>query len=208
MLATMGFLHPESRGAFLTLVIVSFVFLSVIAGYFSARFFKMFGSDRWLINALSTAVIFPSFAFSIFFLINLFLWYENSSAAVPFKTILTILTLWLCCASPLVLIGAIIGVKRSKIKNPCKINAVPSVPEVLPWYCRTKIIYMISGFIPFMYINDFYIRTIFVELRYIMSSMWSNHYHYMFGFLFISLIILTIISAQISIIFTFLIISR
>ena len=154
--ATIGFIHPESRGTFLTNVIYLFVSFSVITGYYTARIFKMFGSERWLMNALSTAIIYPGFTFSIFFLINLFLWNEHSSAASPFKTILTILLFWLCWSSPLVLIGAFIGVKRNKIENPCKINDVPLISNAdaidsLPWYCRSKWIYMISGILPFMY---------------------------------------------------------
>ena len=151
MLATMGFLHPNSRGAFITFLIISFIFFSIVSGYVSSRFFKMFGSDRWLINALLTCILYPSFAFSIFFIINLFLWHEDSSAAVPFQTILTILVLWLCCASPLVLIGAFIGMKKTKMKNPCKVNFVPLPPVDLPWYCNSRLMYMITGFLPFMY---------------------------------------------------------
>jgi len=150
MFATLGFLHPESRGAFITLILVSFIFFSMVSGYISSRFFKMFGSDNFILNALLTTVLYPSFAFSIFFIINLFLWHENSSAAVPFKTIVTVLLLWLCCSSLLVIIGAFIGVKRPKIKHPCKINVVPLCPPTLPWYYKSKNLCFISGLFPFM----------------------------------------------------------
>ena len=150
MLATLGILHPDSRGAFLTIMIIFFIFLSGVSGYYSSRFFKMFGSSRWLINALVTSFLYPSLSFFIFFIINLFLWYEGSSAAVPFSTILTILVLWLCCSSPLVLIGAFIGMKKSRMKNPCKVNSVPQVVEALPWYCRMSLLCAVSGLFPFL----------------------------------------------------------
>ncbi len=144
-----GFLTPENRGSILTVVVLLFVFMGVFSGYYSARFYKMFEGEKWLKNALLTAIIYPSLSFSVFFIINLFLWAEGSSAAVPFITILSILVLWLCCSSPLVLIGAFIGMKRKKIKNPCKVNPVPYQIPSQPWYLHSKISIFIAGIFPF-----------------------------------------------------------
>jgi len=40
--AWVGFLSPQNRGSLLTVIILLFVFMGVFAGYYSARFYKMF----------------------------------------------------------------------------------------------------------------------------------------------------------------------
>jgi len=42
----LGFLSPQNRGAILTVVVLLFVFMGVFAGYFSARFYKMFDVSK------------------------------------------------------------------------------------------------------------------------------------------------------------------
>ena len=149
LFAALGFVSPSKRGSLVTLMILIFVFMGGFAGYASARMYKMFQESDWLKNALLTAFLFPSLAFSTFFIINFFLFIEESSGAVPFTTILTLLVLWICCSTPLVLIGAFIGLKKKALRNPGTINVVPSSIPPQPWYLNTKVICLISGLIPF-----------------------------------------------------------
>ena len=53
-----------------------------------------------------------SVLFSIFFVLNLVLWANGSSAAIPFTTFIALLALWFCIATPLVFVGAYLGFKR------------------------------------------------------------------------------------------------
>jgi len=64
-------------------------------------------------------------------------------------TILAILLLWLCCSSPLVLIGAFIGAKKKKMKNPCKVNNLPYQIPDQPFYLNWKVSVIIAGVFPF-----------------------------------------------------------
>ena len=57
--------------------------------------------------------IFCSLMFGLFFLLNLVLWAEGSSAAVPFGTLVAVLALWFCVSTPLTFVGAYFGFKRS-----------------------------------------------------------------------------------------------
>jgi transmembrane 9 superfamily protein 2/4 len=82
--AMIGFYTPEKRGSLLTIMIFLFVFLGVIAGYYSERFYKMFGGKAWLKNSLLTAFLYPSILFTIFMILNLLFWIEGSSASVIF----------------------------------------------------------------------------------------------------------------------------
>ena len=52
----------------------------------SARLFRMFKGNRWKSNGLWTAMLYPGVCFSIFFVLNLLIWGQKSSGAVPFGT--------------------------------------------------------------------------------------------------------------------------
>jgi transmembrane 9 superfamily protein 2/4 len=61
-----------------------------------------------------------SLIFSIFFILNLVLWANGSSAAIPFTTFIALLALWFCVSTPLVLLGAFLGFNRPvRSKNMC-----------------------------------------------------------------------------------------
>jgi len=44
--------------------------------------------------------------------LNLILWANTSSAAIPFTTFLALLTLWFCVSTPLVFLGAYLGFRQ------------------------------------------------------------------------------------------------
>lgn len=52
-----------------------------------------------------------SILFAVFFVTNSMLWAKGSSAAVPFGTLLVLLTLWLFISTPLTFVGAYFGFK-------------------------------------------------------------------------------------------------
>lgn len=54
--------------------------------------------------------------FADFFVMNLILWGEGSSAAMPFGTLVAILALWFCISVPLTFIGAYFGFKKTVSK--------------------------------------------------------------------------------------------
>lgn len=43
---------------------------------------------------------------------NLVLWAKDSSAAVPFSTLLALLVLWFCVSVPLTFVGALFGFRK------------------------------------------------------------------------------------------------
>ncbi len=148
--AAVGFVSPDKRNSIVTLMVLIFVFMGGFGGYASTRLYKMFRGKDWLKNALMTSLLYPVIAFSTFFIINIFLHMEESSGAVPFSTIATLLILWMCCSSPLVLIGSFIALKRKTIKNPGTVNVVPKTIPPQPFYLSTKILCLVTGIIPFM----------------------------------------------------------
>jgi transmembrane 9 superfamily protein 2/4 len=103
--AVLGFLSPANRGGLMTALLLLFVFMGVFAGYYSTRTYKMFKLTEWRKNTLYTALLFPGFFFGVFFILNLVIWGEESSGAVPFGTLVGLLMLWFGISLPLVYIG-------------------------------------------------------------------------------------------------------
>jgi transmembrane 9 superfamily protein 2/4 len=80
---------------------------------------------------------------------NTMLAFEKSSAAMKFTDILALLVFWICCSAPLVLLGAFMGIRKKKIKNPGKINSVPSHIPQKSWYLKTRNAIVLAGLVPF-----------------------------------------------------------
>lgn len=192
MFAVLGFLSPANRGALMTALVVLFVLCGLIAGYFSARLYKMFKGQQWKKCTLLTAMLFPGIAFGIFFVLNMFLASENSTGAVPFGTLVSLVTLWFGISLPLTFFGSYFGFKKPAIEHPCRTNQIPrQIPEQV-WYMRPLFSILMGGILPF--------GAVFIELFFILSSIWLHQFYYIFGFLSIVIVILILTCAEISIV--------
>ncbi|CAF1400820.1 unnamed protein product [Rotaria sordida] len=186
--AALDFLSPEKPGALLTCLILCYVLLGIPAGYTSARLYKMFGGTNWQKIALTTAITCPSLIFVILFVLNLVLWENVSSTAIPCTTFVALLALWFCISTPLVFIGAYLGFKRPVYKNPIPINQIPREIPKQPLYTKPLLSILVSGILPF--------GCIFIQLFFILNSIWAHQYYHYFGFLLIVYIILIITCSE------------
>ncbi|KJZ78025.1 hypothetical protein HIM_02662 [Hirsutella minnesotensis 3608] len=109
LLGALGVLNPSFRGGFISVGVGLFIFAGLFSGYFSARVFRSFDGVDWRANALVTALLFPGLTFGLVFVLNLFVWAQASSTAIPFGTLVAMLALWLCVQVPLVLAGSRYG---------------------------------------------------------------------------------------------------
>uniref|UniRef100_G3NCR4 Transmembrane 9 superfamily member n=1 Tax=Gasterosteus aculeatus aculeatus TaxID=481459 RepID=G3NCR4_GASAC len=186
--ACLGFLSPANRGALMTCAVVLWVLLGAPAGYVAARLYRSFGGEKWKTNVLLTAFLCPGVVFADFFVMNLILWGEGSSAAMPFGTLVAILALWFCISVPLTFIGAYFGFKKAGIEHPVRTNQIPrQVPEQ-SFYTKPLPGIVMGGILPF--------GCIFIQLFFILNSIWSHQMYYMFGFLFLVFIILVITCSE------------
>ncbi|XP_074269402.1 transmembrane 9 superfamily member 7-like [Silene latifolia] len=190
--ALLGFLSPSNRGGLMTAMVLLWVFMGLFAGYSSARLYKMFKGTEWKKNTLKTAFMFPGILFSLFFVLNALIWGEKSSGAVPFGTMLALMLLWFGISVPLVFVGSYLGFKKAPIEDPVKTNKIPrQIPEQA-WYMTPIFSILIGGILPF--------GAVFIELFFILTSIWLNQFYYIFGFLFIVFVILIITCAEITIV--------
>lgn len=186
--ACLGFLSPANRGALMTCSLVLYVCLGTPSGYVSARIYKMFGGEKWKSSVLSTAFLVPGVIFGIFFLLNLILWGNHSSAAVPFLILLALLALWFCVSVPLTFVGAYFGFKRRPIEHPVRTNQIPRQIPDQSFYTKPIPGIVMGGILPF--------GCIFIQLFFILNSIWSHQMYYMFGFLFLVFIILIVTCSE------------
>jgi transmembrane 9 superfamily protein 2/4 len=57
--AVLGFLSPSSRGALSTVTLILYVCFAGVAGYTSARIYKMMQGEYWRRNVFVTATLIP-----------------------------------------------------------------------------------------------------------------------------------------------------
>uniref|UniRef100_A0A0D3H327 Transmembrane 9 superfamily member n=1 Tax=Oryza barthii TaxID=65489 RepID=A0A0D3H327_9ORYZ len=192
MFAVLGFLSPSNRGGLMTAMLLIWVLMGLFAGYASSRLYKMFKGSEWKSITLKTAFLFPGIAFGIFFVLNALIWGEKSSGAVPFSTMFALVLLWFGISVPLVFVGSYLGFKKPAIEAPVKTNKIPrQVPEQA-WYMNPAFTILIGGILPF--------GAVFIELFFILTSIWLHQFYYIFGFLFLVFIILIITCAEIAIV--------
>lgn len=186
--ACLGFLSPANRGALMTCALVLYVCLGTPAGYISARVYKSFGGDKWKSNVLLTSMLTPGIVFCLFFVMNLVLWGEGSSGAVPFSTLVALLALWWGVSVPLTFVGAYFGFRKRPIEHPVRTNQIPRKIPDQSVYTQPIPGVIMGGVLPF--------GCVFIQLFFILNSLWSSQVYYMFGFLFLVFLILIITCSE------------
>jgi transmembrane 9 superfamily protein 2/4 len=169
VVAAIGFLSPANRGYLAIALLVFFLGFASVAGYTTARTYKMFGGEKWQRTTIITALGFPGFLFTVLMIINAVVWSTGSTNAVPFGSMLAVMALWLCLSVPLVFVGAHFGFKADKIEPATRINEMPKQIPPQPWYLRAPATMLVGGLLPF--------GTVFVELMFILQSFWGGQYY-------------------------------
>ncbi|GMI51259.1 hypothetical protein ScalyP_jg5906 [Parmales sp. scaly parma] len=188
--ACLGFLSPARRGSMVMMLLVMYVIFGATAGYTSSRLFKSFRGRSWQRCTVLTATLFPGTGFCLYLMFNCFLSAYHSTGAVPFLQLLSIMALWCCVSIPLVFFGAFFGYKYDTLSYPTVTSSIPrEIPEQ-PWYFATSTLCLLGGILPF--------GAAFVELFFIMSSIWMDQYYYVFGFAFLVFLILVVTCAELS----------
>ncbi|KAJ4294920.1 Transmembrane 9 super member 2 [Collariella sp. IMI 366227] len=175
--ALLGFLSPSNRGSLGTIMILLYTVLGFVGGYTSARMYKTLQGDKWKLCIILTPLLVPGIVFSIFFLLDLFLWAKQSSGAVPFTTMLVIVLIWFVISVPLSCAGSWLGFRAPVMEAPVRTNQIPRQIPPVTTYLKPVPSMLLVGLLPF--------GAIFVELYFIMSSIWFSKIYYMFGFLFL-----------------------
>ncbi|KAL2153763.1 hypothetical protein VTH82DRAFT_4918 [Thermothelomyces myriococcoides] len=193
--ALLGFLSPSNRGSLGTIMILLYTVLGFVGGYTSARMYKSMQGEKWKLCIMLTPVLVPGIVFATFFLLDLFLWAQSSSGAVPFTTMLVIILIWFIISVPLSVAGSWVGFRAPTIEPPVRTNQIPRQIPPVTSYLRPVPSCLIAGLLPF--------GAIFVELYFIMSSIWFSKIYYMFGFLFLCYVLMIMTCAAVTVLLVY-----
>ncbi|KAF5741348.1 transmembrane 9 superfamily member 12 [Tripterygium wilfordii] len=193
--AALGFMSPASRGMLLTGMIILYLFLGIIAGYVGVRMWRTIKgtSEGWKSVSWSVACFFPGIVFIILTALNFLLWGSNSTGAIPISMYFVLLALWFCISVPLTLLGGLFGTRAEAIQYPVRTNQIPR--EIPARKYPSWLLVLGAGTLPF--------GTLFIELFFILSSIWLGRFYYVFGFLLIVLSLLVVVCAEVSVVLTY-----
>ncbi|KAF2730731.1 hypothetical protein EJ04DRAFT_500011 [Polyplosphaeria fusca] len=198
LLSALGILNPSFRGGYVSVGTGLFIAAGLFSGYFSSRIYATYGGTAWQQNILITASLVPGLLFATTLVLNLFVWVQASSTAIPFSTLLALLALWLFIQLPLVYVGGRHGfVRAGAYAQPIKANAVPRAIPRQSWGQRTGQAVLLSGGIPFV--------VMFIELMFVLKNLWMDKsgFYYVFGFLGVVVGILVVTVVEVSIVATY-----
>lgn len=193
--SAIGFLNPARRGSLMNGILSFYVLSGVLAGYVSSRLYKSFKGRLWQVCTVVTALLFPGIAFSIFIFFNIILSFYKSSAAAPFLDIVILAAMWCGVSVPLVFVGAYFGYKKESIEYPTITSTIArAIPPPQPLFHPLGA-QIVAGIVPF--------AAAYVELFFIMTSLWMDQYYYVFGFTLIVYFILIITCAEVTLLLVY-----
>ncbi|KAL6839131.1 hypothetical protein ACP4OV_031022 [Aristida adscensionis] len=199
LFAALGFMSPASRGALVTGMLCFYLLLGVAAGYAAVRLWKTLrqgdGAGWKAVAWRSSWAVSPAVGLAVFTALNGLLWHNGSTGAVPFQLFVAVLLLWLLVSVPLTLAGGLAASRAGHIEYPVRANKIArQVPAPAarwsPWVVAAA-----AGTVPF--------GTVFIELFFIMSSLWLGRVYYVFGFLLVVLALLVAVSGEVAVVITY-----
>jgi len=191
LLGAIGYLSPAQSGSLNKAIVVVYPMLGSVGGYVSARVYSRLGGGRKRRNAVLTALGFNGVVFGIWFLAEIILWSQSSSAG-DVGVFFGVFGLWLGVNTPLTFLGAYFAHRRPNGQNPTGTNAIPRMIPAPPWYSHSMLLTPLLAILPF--------GVSFNEVYDMMDAMWSHHVYYFFGIVLVVFVLLTIIIAEVSVV--------
>ena len=195
LLSLLGFLSPTVRGRLLTAALLLYGCAGAPAGYAAARLYRqMHGRDVYELVLLAVG-LFPGCFLLLFVLLDLLLWANGASSAVPFSTMLVLLLLFGGLHTPLVVLGARAGLRVPRTDDPVFTNAIPRQIPFQRWYARAVPAALFGGLMPFG--SGCY------ELGVLLSCVWTQRIYYVFSFLLLMAVIMAVICAEVGVVLAY-----
>jgi len=195
VLSFAGFVNPSRRGSLMNALLVIYMLCGCLAGYLSSRLYKAFKGRSWQLCTVLTATTFPGVCFAIFLFFNIILAFFHSSGSVPFLDVIILAAMWCCVSIPLVFIGAFFGYKKDAIKYPTVTSTIARAIPPSSAILNPTFNMLMAGLVPFI--------AAYVELFFIMTSLWMDQYYYVFGFTLIVFLILLITCVEITVLMVY-----
>ncbi|GLE09581.1 hypothetical protein PINS_up021309 [Pythium insidiosum] len=147
-------------------------------------------------SCVAFSVLLPTVIFVTVFFINALAVAYGTTYAIPFVTIVQVILVWFFVSFPLAVLGTILG-RHGAAKGgfPCRVNKFPrEIPEA-QWYFRHPVMILLTGILPF--------GSIFIEMYFIFASFWNYKFYYVYGFMLLVFLILTVVTLCVTIVCTY-----
>ena len=205
------------RGGIIISFLTVYCLTSVVAGYTSGALYSRKGGGQWIRAMIYTAALFPAVTFATALILNVVGLMYGSLATVPFFSVLSVVLMWLLVSLPLCVVGTILGRNWSGTPNdPCRVNAIPRLIPEKRWYARPPVLVALGGVLPFgsIFIEMYaappaappvagcspsprLIPRVATRRRYfVFTSFWNYKFYYVYGFMFLVFVILTIVTVR------------
>jgi len=196
-LAVVGVFYPYGRGTAYAAVVVVYSLTAVLAGFASGHWYKKLGGKDWVHNVLITVTLFVGPVFLVWAFLNTVAIAYESTAALPFGTIVGLFAFYLLVAFPLTLAGALAGkLYAGEFDAPTRTKITPRQIPTPQWYTLLPIRLLIAGFLPF--------SAIYIELYYVFISIWGHQLFTPFGILYLVFAILLAVTSCVTVALTYL----
>ncbi|KAI3384256.1 hypothetical protein SNEBB_002282 [Seison nebaliae] len=195
LLANVGELYNE-RGSLLSTVIFIYSICAIVNGFVGGSYYSKMGGQYWIRQLIISASLVPLTVAFVAFVINFVAMYYHASRAIPFTSMLIVISICLFVILPLTLIGTIMGrAILGHCQLPCRINALPRALPSSSFFLSQTFMMLAGGLLPF--------GSIFIEMYFIFTSFWAYKIYYVFGFMLLVFIILCIVTICVSIVATY-----
>lgn len=195
-LACLGPYTRYNRGALLVAALLIFAFTSGVNGYVAASLYTKMDGQSWVWALMLAYFLFLGPFFVVGTFLNFVAVAYNSSAALPFGTVVVILLILTLVSFPLNVIGGISGRNfSSPLETPCRTNKLPREIRQLPWHRQWPPQMLMAGFLPF--------SAIYIELYYVFASVWGHQLYSLYGILLLVFLILLVVTSFITIALTY-----
>mmetsp|Transcript_15769 Transcript_15769/g.34127 ORF Transcript_15769/g.34127 Transcript_15769/m.34127 type:complete len:646 (-) Transcript_15769:1449-3386(-) len=192
--ALLGLVSPASRGSLLSITLFFWTLSSFICGLSSSKLYMSVGGVNKRTVSIWSALFLSGVIAVQFLFLNLVLRFLRSSSAVPVFSLILLIFVWFGVSVPLNLAGSYVGLSRASTEMPCKTHTVPrEIPDA------NKLVDLGYALLP----GSALFAVVLVQLTFILNSLWSGSFFYMFGFLFIVFVLLAFSSMSIGMIVTY-----
>ncbi|RHZ14459.1 hypothetical protein DYB37_009255, partial [Aphanomyces astaci] len=195
-LSLLDVFHPTKRGGIMAALAVAYPLTASIGGYRSASLYKQLGGQNWVWNIVACGLVIPGPLLGVFAFLNTVAIWNDSSAALPFGTIMILICLFLLVNVPLTIIGGIAGRNTTSVyQPPCRTNKIPREIPQPPWYKAPWVHVVASGCLPY--------SAVYIELHHIFAAIWGRQIYTLFGILFLAFWMLVAVTAFMTIAMTY-----
>jgi len=190
----------DDRGSVGTASVLVYAATASIAGASQSRVFSHYAeknNPQWKLAMVLTAILVPSIVGFVMVVLNTVAWFYGSTTALSIGTLFYVGFIWIV-ALLLLVVGTLVGrATYVPYEVPCPVRKtyvrpIPATNEVYqkPWFVA-----LVGGVLPF--------GSIFIEMYFIFTSFWNYKFYYVYGFMLLVFLILSIVSVCVTIVSTY-----